>query len=736
MRRLLWAVLGTVAVFGQALYGQAAAQLPRFSTILKANSTIKQVSTDAQGNVYVLGETNVNPATGYARSVFVARLDPTAASLKYEYDLTVSGIIRAGALTVDSSGNAYLAGFVNSSDFPSLPAAGAPTPDTDLPFAAKVNGSGQLVYAVLFSQGKSGTPQAIAVDSSGNAIVSGVSGTVPATAGAYNNAWNPFPPFVTKLDPTGSKVLFSATGVGGSRLVLDSSGNIFIAGTAQMYPGQYPTTAGAFQTTFTPVIICPPTPCMLPQASGQQYVTKLSADGSKLLFSTFVTGSLGAYNAGMAVDAAGDVWLTGDTASADYPYTVAQKSPSDLFTTELDPTGSKVLLSTPYGVPPGNGNNVSFDADGNLIEVGHFPLGQAVTVPANAYPVPALPDTSGTPAACLSGEGVYALRIASRDGSLLNTQILPGTGPVALAVDSQQRVYVAGSTGLPAIPLTPGVYYDPAVSDRTVSDRTVSGGFLERTSFVMPLDALGCVTDAPTNVPAGPIAPGQLISIYGNGIGPSTAVSGLGAGVTQIPTSLGGVTVTFNGQAAPVLYASSGQINVQAPFEITGTTVMELSYQGSVVGRRMFAETAMNPSIFLAAAPTNCSVDYYGVRALALNQDGTVNSCDNPARVGSAFTIFVNGMGTASPTGHTGMIVTNPRSVSMQSGLFAGYSLEVDAFADQPGGVSGVSQLTARVPSTVATTQALELRLSVGGVVAGPLSAGGIETPAFIFVKP
>jgi hypothetical protein len=237
------------------------------------------------------------------------------------------------------------------------------------------------------------------------------------------------------------------------------------------------------------------------------------------LYSTFVTGSLGASNAGMTVDASGDVWITGDTSSADYPYTQSTEPPpgttplSGTFTTELDPTLSKVLLS----VPQGNGSNLTIDPQGNLVVAGTFPT-LAITSTLSA---PAPPSIGNTPLPCLpGGAGAYILRISSQDGTVLGTQILPAgnqeTGDtlaqISSTVDSQGNIYVAGSTGLPDVPLTPGVVYDPAVTKRTTS-----GAFLERTSLSLPQSRLGCVTDAATATLIGPAAPGQLLTLYETG---------------------------------------------------------------------------------------------------------------------------------------------------------------------------------------------------------------------------
>jgi uncharacterized protein (TIGR03437 family) len=330
---------------------------------------------------------------------------------------------------------------------------------------------------------------------------------------------------------------------------------------------------------------------------------------------------------------------------------------------------------------------------------------------------------------------------------VLGTKILPGGGSVGATVDSQGNIYIAGSAGLPNIPLTPGVYYDTAVTQRTVD-----GAFLERTNFALPASPLVCVADSPTMAPLGPVAPGQLITLYGNGIGPDEPVTGLIAGSPTVPTSLGGVTVSFNGQPAPILYASSSQINVQAPFEIdqfpytpAESTTMQLTFNGSVLGAQSFAITPVNPSIFLGPAPTAgqpCATYYYGQPALALNQDGTVNSCANPAAAGSVFTLFVNGIGVKADSGGTGVLTARADPINSSAGLFnGGYSLEVDAFTEQVGAISGIGQLTARVPETIASAQAMSITLSMGGLPAGPLAGGNLytaaaEIPVVVFVKP
>jgi uncharacterized protein (TIGR03437 family) len=116
-----------------------------------------------------------------------------------------------------------------------------------------------------------------------------------------------------------------------------------------------------------------------------------------------------------------------------------------------------------------------------------------------------------------------------------------------------------------------------------------------------------------------------------------------------VPVSLGGVSVSFDGIPAPLLYVSSTQINVQVRFDVyrSASTVMQVSFNGSPIGSGLFAITQTNPNLFL-----NSNGD-----AFALNQDGSVNSSTNPAKDGSDVLLFVNGDNFANGDRTTGLIV-------------------------------------------------------------------------------
>ncbi len=155
-------------------------------------------------------------------------------------------------MAVDAQGNAYITGSTQSSDFPVTSGFSGPLPSgAAVPFVVKLNPAGEVVYATLFAGAASASPTGIAVDGGGNVVITGTTAPgYPVTAGALSSSATNDVPFVTKLDPTGTKLVFSATGVGGGQVALGPQGDIFLAGNT--ISASYPTTPGAFQTTFTP----------------------------------------------------------------------------------------------------------------------------------------------------------------------------------------------------------------------------------------------------------------------------------------------------------------------------------------------------------------------------------------------------------------------------------------------------------------------------------------------------
>jgi len=197
------------------------------------------------------------------------------------------------------------------------------------------------------------------------------------------------------------------------------------------------------------------------------------------------------------------------------------------------------------------------------------------------------------------------------------------------------------------------------------------------------------------------VAPGELISIYGSGLATSTAT----AGALPLPASLGGASVSINGISAPVLYASSTQINAQVPFEVTsGTANVSVSVGRNVVSSTNVVIQAAAPGIFLLGQGA----------AAVLNQDESVNSQNLPAAVGSVISAYVTGLGEVNPPVATGAAAPSAplSTVSGVTATIGGAAAPVQ-FAGLAPGFAGLYQVNIQVPPLASGAYALQI--SVGG---------------------
>jgi len=195
---------------------------------------------------------------------------------------------------------------------------------------------------------------------------------------------------------------------------------------------------------------------------------------------------------------------------------------------------------------------------------------------------------------------------------------------------------------------------------------------------------------------AGPVAPGEIVNIYGAGLGPeSPVVLRLEDGL--VATELAGTRVLFDQAAAPLLYVSSTQINAVVPYAVGNTTRMQVQYRGLPAAEAALAVVEAAPGIFAA-----------------LNEDFTANTSANPARRGSVVILFGTGEGETDPPGVDGSIASaqlaRPRaSIEMRVG---GAPVEVLYAGAAPGLVAGVFQLNARLsPATPPGRQPVLLRI-------------------------
>jgi uncharacterized protein (TIGR03437 family) len=624
-----------------------------YSSYLRDNFTPNAVTTDPSGNIYLAGNTVVDPLSRQT-TVLVLKLNPQATRYLYLRYIGGSANDYANAIAVDPAGNVYIAGVTTSPDFPVTTAGNLATPPsagTERSFVTELNPSGDIVFSTLLGGSTNSFAQAVAVNASHQVLVSGVSvgSGFPSTPGAYSVTDTAFVPYLLQLDPTGTKLIFSATGIGGNAMALDSSGNIYVAGTTSSLT--YPSTPGTYQPNF-PVFQTCVAPCHGSFQGPNQYVMKLDPTGTKILFSTAVSGTGNTMNNGLAVDSSGNVYLTG-LAGAGYPYTVSVPdaplgpalasltTPALPFLSKLDPAGQKLLYSVPVG-----GAGVQVDAGGLAYVGGVLGLFSNYDVAAS------LPALSGIPSPCFlpattNGKSAYVAQVDG-SGNVVGARFIGGSTLALSGVSlSGATLWMTGAPTLPNFPFSPN-----ALASSNLRPTPLAGAYLGAVNFsaAQPpagTPSIGCVVDAANLQPAGPIAPYQLLTIFGSGLGPDTPI----VAPDNSTTTLGGVSVSIGSVPAPLLYASSNQINFAAPPVSLGSpgAVVQVSVNGVSSAPLQFAVSSANPSLFVV--PGSFLSTLQGFFAVALNADGSVNSSANPAQRGSVISVFLNGLPASAQIG-------------------------------------------------------------------------------------
>jgi hypothetical protein len=334
------------------------------------------IAVDAAGNAYVTGSTysadfpttpgSYQPTLAGDQDAFMTKLNSTGSGLLYSTYLGGSGPDVGRGIVVDTAGSAYVTGDTSSTDFPTTPGAFQPAFDgLQDAFVIKLNPSGSaLAYSTYLGGSDGESSGLIAVDTAGSAYVTGTtrSADFPTTPGAFQPAFGGVQDaFVIKLTPSGSALVYS-TYLGGSGtevgwgIAVDAAGNAYVTGATGST--NFPTTSGAFQSTLAGV--------------ENAYVTKVAPTGSALLYSTYLGGSSGESSYSIAVDMAGNAYVTGGTGSSDFPTTsgafqTTLRGDQDVFVTKLDSTGSALVYSTYLGGSGGDneGHGIAVDAAPN-----------------------------------------------------------------------------------------------------------------------------------------------------------------------------------------------------------------------------------------------------------------------------------------------------------------------------------------------------------------------------------
>lgn len=673
--------------------------------------SLVKTAVDSAGNTYVIGgwapEAPLNGPFSQ-HDVFVSKIDP-AGTIVYLTYLGGRGDNVAKGIAVDSSGSVYGVGSTTSPDFPlqhAIQSSMSTSAIATTGFMFKLDATGSLVFSTYFGGSGSGfalgsSVNGVAVDATGNAYVTGTSDAAnfPTTSGAFqpigyvsNNALNPAASaFVAKISPSGT-ILYAtwlegtkpncSTGkscIGylrqdnGTAIAVDAAGSAYVAGYTDSL--DFPVTPGAFQTN-----------CGCSELQSPPFVAKLKPDGSGLVYATY----LGFYSSSdplISVDYAGNAYVAGSTMSTQFPTTAGVLQPAagggkDIFVSALDPAGAALLFSTYLG---GSGDDVptgfAIDSNGNI-----FLSGTTTSV--------AFPDSYGQ---FPTGTGFLAELSPGAKHLVTSMRLLSGAGDRDVKLDPHGAIIAAGSSG-----------YVMSMHDFRVLPPILGVGNA----------ANGSVDNA--------LAPGELVSIYGTGIGPSTAVTAQ-PDSGKYPTSLGNVQVLFNDTPAPLTYASTTQINAVDSADLLDAPVVTVKVinNGVTVAQITLPQAANRPGIFRN-----------GAGAAALNQDGTINSASNPAKSGSIVSIWATGVSGCDDAG--GYVATSVNVATYPCG-----SLQVlDNELDVP--PYGLYHLTYAGPAPDLISALFQINLQLPPALPVPrltatvllLSGGVTSPPATIYMAP
>jgi uncharacterized protein (TIGR03437 family) len=280
--------------------------------------------------------------------------------------------------------------------------------------------------------------------------------------------------------------------------------------------------------------------------------------------------------------------------------------------------------------------------------------------------------------ATIAGAGDAAFN--GEDGPALQMALY---NPCGLALDNQGNLLVADTGNNRVRKLAPAVVPPP------------------------PLIEVGLANAA--SLAPGPLAPGEIFSIFGQGIGPADALTGAFDPSGMLATALGDTQVLLDNTPAPLFYVQAKQINAQVPYEMAGRTSAQLQviYQGAALVSMQVPLVDASPALF--------TLNYGTGLAVAVNEDESLNSDAQPAPRGSIVVLYATGEGQTTPAGATGRAAQPPLAKPLLpvSLTIAGISAEILYAGSAPGFV-GLMQINARVPSGFVPSGDLPVVLTVG----------------------
>ena len=692
------------------------------------------LAIDATGNAYIVGATQsanfptsanapyktykgftpaddngfYNPGDG-----FVAKLNPTGNTLMYSTYLGGALNDLPMGVAVDSNGNAIIVGTTKSSDFPTTANAisrtyrGAtntgPSVGGDA-FVSILNAGGTVFTYSTFLGGRGhDLARGVAVDSQNNIYVCGLtsSGDFPVTQGALQTAYqgdenlkdfnHPVGHgFVAKINAQGA--LAYATFLGGSlrdgavAIAVDSTGAAYIAGSTAS--ADFPTTANAPQKTNKGR----GTIGTLGDLNyGDAFVSKLNPAGNTLVYSTYIGGAADETASDIALDSAGNAYVTGFTLSNDFPVTGDALQPAnagfggqglapnasqgfntervrnsgDAFLVKLSAAGALTYSSFFGGKNDDAGLAIAVDSAGNAYVAGNT-LSTALTTSAGTLQA----GYGGAGSQFPRGDGFvvkfdFGGKLSAPPASVSVVSGFPASGsagatlttPFIVEVVDAQGVKLAGiavtfsATGATVNPASGTTDAQGRASTTVTLGATVGTAVITATVAGIPVAtanvAIGAVTPLPvvkaivngaSFLP--PIAPGSWITVFID----QTSATNATASTVPLPNTLGGYRILVNGAPIPmylVFALTPGtQLNAQLPYEIpVGTAQVVVEANGVASAQFPFTVQASAPGIFVfgdnRAVVQNLQPDFSLI----------VNTASTPVPAGDYIIAYLTGQG-------------------------------------------------------------------------------------------
>jgi Abnormal spindle-like microcephaly-assoc'd, ASPM-SPD-2-Hydin/Beta-propeller repeat len=597
------------------------------------------LAIDSAGDAYVTGTTfsaDFPTTPGAFQSAcatncsdgdgFVLELNPTGSNLIYSTYLGGSAYDQGNAINVDTAGNAYVFGYTGSRNFPvSAGAFQRSIGGVQDAFVTKLNATGSaLVYSTYLGGNGADLGFGLFVNAAGDAYVVGQtnSSNFPTTSGAFQTTLGGLTGgFVTKLNATGSALIFSTYLNGTSTstnpcaacatdVFLDSSGNVYVSGLT--YETDFPVTSGAFQTTF---------------AGGfhDAFATKLNRTGTALVYSTYLGGSSDDGAVALAVDAAGNAYIHGNTYSTNFPTTPnafqpASGGPPDAFVAELDPTGSALLYSTYLG---GSGNEFA-KANRNLaLDHGTNP-DVFVTGFTSSTNFPTTPGAFQTALASAGSDDAFVTKFAPFSTTIVFS-------PTSLTFPTQ---LVGTSSRAQGVTLTNNGTSAVSITSISIAGAN-SSDFSETNTCGASIAAGASCTITVTFKPTSSGTRAATVSVADNAAGsPQTlSLTGTGTFVKLAPSSL-------NFGSVPVGQTSSAKAVTLTNGGTTALSITAIKFTGKNTGD--FTET--NTCGSSVAAHASCTISVTFKPAAKGSRSASLGVSDNGG--GSPQLVAVSGTGT------------------------------------------------------------------------------------------